>query len=91
MINIQDQIIQIIPGLFYVDTEPGDATHYRFLVYCDGPDYFTIAPRTNTFRYPQKMSRFDETEEDFIRIAEEFSCNPCTVKECARVIQIIIN
>jgi hypothetical protein len=75
-------IEKINSEIFFVDYEPGDSTHYSFLVYRDGPDNFTIAPRRNTFKYPQRLNvyaDFHPSEKRIQHLAKEYNCNPWTV------------
>jgi len=43
----------------HVAVEPGDLTRYDFLISKDGPDQFCISPIRSTFKFPQRISRFD--------------------------------
>ncbi|MCK5604597.1 hypothetical protein KAR91_22100 [Candidatus Pacearchaeota archaeon] len=85
------EIIKITPHIFLIDSEPGDATYYSYLVYRDGPDEFTLAPRDNHFRYPQRLDYWevkDINHEGLLEYAGLFNCNYYTVMEC---IDAIIN
>ena len=89
MEKLNSAVTQLAPGIFAVEYEPGDGTHYSFLVYRDGPDDFTIAPRRNTFIYPLRINCW----EDFNApnngridvLAARYNCNPWTVKAVIEV------
>lgn len=76
--------------MFYVESEPGDATRYSYIIYRDGPDQFTITPTRSTFIFPQRLDFWDifTTQDEVvnqarvIELAEQWNCNPCTVLEC---------
>jgi hypothetical protein len=50
----------------HVAVEPGDLTRYDFLISKDGPNNFVIAPVRSTFKFPQRISRFDVPSSDAI-------------------------
>jgi len=77
--------------LVHVVSEPGDLTRYDYIVFRDGPDEFTFMPARSTFKFPQRINKWDDavTEEDeakrrdaIEKIAREYGCNPFTVIEC---------
>ena len=74
--------------VYHVISEPGDATHYDYIVIRDFDD-FMFVPYGNTFRYPQKINVY-EIETDQIAIATREHCNPYTVAECVRTIKELI-
>ena len=43
---------------FLIVSEPGDATHYEYMVYRDGPDEFCFMPTISTFRFPQRLNYY---------------------------------
>lgn len=74
----------------HVISEPGDATRYDYAMHQLG-DMVSIMPIGNTFRYPQMINRYAAKkaliEEDRVTaIAEEWKCNPHTVREVCRSI-----
>lgn len=80
-----------VPGeVYYVDSEPGDMTHYSYLVYRDGPDLFCITPRDNTFKYPQRLNWWDVQEvtvENALSVCEDKGVNPHTFFEVVQAMK----
>lgn len=75
--------------IFHVISEPGDMTRYDFVVMKWTHEY-VFMPLGSTFRFPQKLNVFRKYTESLIYdIADRNRCNPCTVKECIRVMNII--
>ena len=92
MNKLKSAITQQTPEIFTAEYEPGDGTHYSFLVYRDGPDNFTMAPCRNSFNYPQRINcwqDFDPSEDRIKEIAKKYNCNPWTVKAVIRVCEFI--
>jgi hypothetical protein len=88
MDKLINAVTQRTPEIFTVEYEPGDGTHYSFLVYRDGPDEFTIAPCQNSFIYPQRINcwqDFDPSDNRISEIAAKYNCNPWTVKAVIKV------
>lgn len=91
--NMNKKIEKINDSVYLVSADPGDMTHYEYLVYRDGPDDFTFAPTRSTFNYPQRLNSWDcknLTEEELVTMAEEKNCNMFTLKECIRTMDSII-
>lgn len=95
---------QIIPikengevKIWQVISEPGDCTYYDFIM-VQNFDEFTFAPFASTFRFPQRINRYEivenmaeEDKEKVIhQLAEREHCNPHTVKECIRIISLVL-
>jgi hypothetical protein len=80
-------------NVYFIDSEPGDATHYSFLIYRDGLDRFSFAPRGSTFNFPQRIDFWGDVKDiddaGILEIAKKFNCNPCTVKECIRILILL--
>ncbi len=60
-------------------------------MYQNGTDY-NFMPIGNTFRYPQMLDYYeveDADQERIAELAEKWSCNYYTVKECIRAIMAI--
>lgn len=94
---MKEKTLQLITS---VTSEPGDATHYEYLVYRDGPYSFTFAPTRSTFRFPQRISAWDiptkidlnndESQMVIRDVAERERCNPYTVAECMRTMRELL-
>ena len=81
---------------FFVDSEPGDCTRYRYYAIPDEDGcYFTAA--NSTIKYPHfvawwhyKSSGFDPEKQDkqieltdqMVEMSKEYECNPWTLREC---------
>jgi hypothetical protein len=75
--------------VFAIDSEPGDMTHYQYVLIEHYDDY-CITPLGSTFRFPQKLNWWeikDADEEKIIEIADREHCNPWTVKEVIAAIK----
>ena len=83
------EIIEYSGNIKHVVSEPGDATRYDYLV-IQNYDDFMFVPYNNTFRYPQKINRFELDEVYELDIAERENCNLFTVRECIRTIKELI-
>lgn len=82
--------MQAAPEVLHIISEPGDGTHYDYLVFRDGPDEFCFMPARSTFRFPQRLNFYavQSVEESAIPLlAVEHNCNPCTIIECIRVMK----
>lgn len=89
-------------NIHHVLSEPGDATRYDYFVYRDGPDNFCFMPRSNTFRYPQRLNYFEviplakyklvaeitdeDDRENLFALAARNQINPHTLIECINTI-----
>jgi len=77
----------------HVVSEPGDATRYDYFVFKDYDDFKFVSLK-NTFKYPQVINKWsmpkEDEEEKIKEIADEYNCNPWTVKECLRTIREIL-
>ena len=79
-------------GIFLVDSQPGDATRYQFMIYCDGPDEYTIMPTRSTFKFPQRINWWDVKEitvDEAFEACKENRVNPHTLMEVVRIIKMI--
>ena len=73
--------------VWYIESEPGDCTRYSYIVLRDF-DEFLFMPYHSTFTFPQRINRFMIENEDYVKeLAERYNCNPCTVQECIRTIE----
>lgn len=91
--NIQQGIIYDKDILCHVVSEPGDATRYDFFIYYDSYEYFSCMPCKSSFRFPEKFSRHhieNISDEDIVKMAQDYFCNPHTLKECIRIATIIL-
>ena len=77
-------VINLAPKIWQVESEPGDATHYSYVVINNYDDWM-FAPWDNTFRYPQKINKWEM--DDTISIAEREQCSQYTIAECVRTIR----
>jgi hypothetical protein len=85
--------IEIAKNLYAVISEPGDGTHYNYIILKDHDDYF-IMPAYKTFRYPQQLNYYDIeyiSEVDLLKLAEKENCNPYTLMEVIRTIKLLQN
>ena len=77
----------------HVISEPGDGTHYNYIVARDGPDNFCFMPLGSTFSFPQRLNWWQvcdyETVSDCISLAAVLHCNPYTLLECVRTMKEI--
>lgn len=86
------KLIKQVPHtrIFIVDSEPGDHTRYRYLVFQDSSDDYTFAPTQSIFRFPQRLSYWEAlppmTDEKLLTIAIRENCNPYTLRECMRTL-----
>ena len=69
--------------MIHIISEPGDSTHYDYLVLKRGY-VFHFFTYKNTFKYPEYII---QGQEDVEFLADEWSCNPWTIKECLRTIK----
>jgi hypothetical protein len=77
--------------LFHVESEPGDATHYSYII-MKNVDDFSIMPYDNDFNYPQKLNYWkvkELTENEIIELAIKKYCNPYTLKEVIKTIKVM--
>jgi len=85
-------IKEIKGGIFQIESEPGDSTHYSYFVF-SYYDYYMFMPCESTFRYPQRLNRYNVqnlSEEELIKMALNERCNVWTLKECIRTIEEMI-
>jgi hypothetical protein len=81
--------ISIDLALFHIESEPGDATHYSYIM-LQNYDKYIFMPFDSTFRFPQKLDYYDIknlSEEEIIALAKKENCNPFTLSECIRTIE----
>ena len=94
--------VEIIGDVYRIVSEPGDRTHYDYLMFVED-NLFRFIPYQNTFPYPTKIYASDvlnidckyiydnpptmASEDQIKNIAKEYGCNPWTVLECVSVIQ----
>ena len=74
----------------HIVSEPGDCTHYDYIVYCDDEDVFHFMPCQSTFNYPQHIPLWSLDDENIDDLAKKFECSPCTVAECMRTMREMI-
>jgi len=78
-------------GVYFIFSEPGDATGYEYLIYRDGPDEFCFASRSNAFNYPQRINYWEVKDtpltEAIDKLTKKYDCNPHTVIECFAAIK----
>ena len=79
-------ILKMDVSMWHVVTEPGDATRYDFYMMREHDD-FKFMPCASTFVFPQVINRYDT---DIGELAKRFNCNPCTVRECMRIIMEVL-
>ena len=83
------KITEVGTNMFHILSEPGDMTRYDYFCFVNY-DEFCFMPCGSTFRFPQRLNRFDVKnleDEELQKMAEEQFCNPCTLKECIRTIE----
>ena len=85
-----------IKDVYLVESEPGDATRYEYLVFHNGDD-FVFSGVGSTFKFPSKINIYDflegkmEISESAAQaIAMKYDCNFYTVMECCRTALEII-
>lgn len=79
---------------FDCHVEPGDMTHYHFILIRESETHFAIAPGTrSTFRFPQRMNYYDSLKivgDEFgelnNEISTDYGCNPHTTLTVAKTI-----
>lgn len=71
-----------------VESEPGDGTHYSFIMWADKINHVVYFRGVNsTFNFPNYIPYCDIVEInklDTIDKQPAYDCNPWTAKECAR-------
>ena len=76
-------------NLYWIESEPGDCTHYSYFAY-NNYDTFCFMPKNSTFLYPQIIDYWDIKNIDLDNIdlltigAKRYNCNPWTLKECIK-------
>ena len=83
---------QVTPAIdvLHITSEPGDGSHYDYLVYRDGPDEFCFMPGRSTFKFPQRLNFYAIQSADSSAIhllAVEHNCNTWTIIECIRIMK----
>lgn len=79
-------------NVYWVESEPGDMTHYSFIVCMLSSDVFTFAPYNSTFNFPQRLNWREVKsldKEQLTAMANDLKCNPYTLKECIRVMKLL--
>lgn len=88
--------------IVHIISEPGDGTQYDYGYLKQGYD-FCFIPIGNAFRYPQRLNYFSikdinantreikKVPNKVKKIAEQNNCNICTVLECIRTMQEVMN
>jgi hypothetical protein len=87
------EIRNISEDVYRVISEPGDATHYDYIVYEDGGTFHFCAAHS-AIRYPHTLEWWEvknADEEDIHKLAVREHCNPYTVAECARTALTLMN
>jgi len=80
--------------IYEVDSHPGDATIYKFIIYNTGNDYFYFTG-LNHVNYPNQLHELSIIEENpyvwdiCLSLAAITNCSPHTIKECITVAGII--
>ena len=83
-------------SVLHIISEPGDATHYDYIVHRIDQDEFTIAPARSTFKFPQRINYYTamtlletDDEEVWRKTAQDLDTNPFTLMEVCRTIKEI--
>ena len=74
---------------FAIDSEPGDMTHYQYVIITHYEDY-SVAPLGSAIRFPQVIrgAEVDHADDEMIqKIAYREQCNVWTVKEVINAIK----
>ena len=85
-------IRKVEEDLWHVTSESGDQRRYDYFVYqSSGGGYYHFMPREGSFKYPQRLNdhrclAIEKHEDNYARVAEEYDCNPWTLKECVRTV-----
>lgn len=71
-------------------SEPGDGTRYEYIVTRNYNGYI-FASFNGLIKYPDRIESWmlSDKDEDIMRLANEFKCNPWTLKECFRTVSEI--
>ena len=84
-------ITKVNDYIFHIVSEPGDTTHYDYIMARDHDEYMFMT-YGNDFRYPQRINYWDVVDfltlvdDDQITIAKKYDCNYFTFKECVKTI-----
>ena len=97
---MKKHIDRVRDDIWIVDSEPGDGTRYRYIIYYDGFHDFSVMPYGETqIKYPQKLNYWDihkledlsindvgfsKPDSLLVKMAKEKDCNPFTLFECIR-------
>lgn len=75
---------------YVVNSMPGDATRYSFVLIKHG-EYFLVAPYNSNLAYPGKVHKFARPGNDNLveTLSKRYNSNPYTVREVFRCIHKI--
>lgn len=83
-------------GVYKVDSQPGDGTRYHFIIRQDGDFMWIYGDEDSSIRYPKYLRRSQienidtaDMNPELLTYAERSECNPWTLAECIRAINIM--
>jgi len=87
-------IKEVYDRIYQIESEPGDMTHYSYIMVIGYSDKFRFIPYNNTFYYPTELDYWsvkDLDEEEINQVAADLNCNPYTLKECIAAMNEVID